>query len=81
MWLIRRLEKLSAAQKKLMTKNLEKNGVPNLIAYIYRRIVVIPLYVQRPAGVTAKRITATSPALTQIFKFDVFFAITTGRPF
>ncbi len=23
---------------------------------------------------------ATSPALTQIFKFDVFFAITTGRP-
>jgi hypothetical protein len=33
----------------------------------------------RPAGVTAKRITATSPALTQIFKFDVFFAITTGR--
>jgi uncharacterized protein YkuJ len=35
MWLIRRLEKLSAAQKKLMTKNLEKNGVPNLIAYIF----------------------------------------------
>src|SRR5659263_716189 len=42
MRLIRRLKKLSASQKKLKTENLAKNGMPNLLAYIYGRIVVIP---------------------------------------
>ena len=47
MWLKRGLKKLSAAQKKLRTKYLAKNGMPNLLAYIYGRIGAVPCVVNK----------------------------------
>ncbi len=54
MRLIRRLKKLSAAQKKLKTENLAKNGMPNPLAYIHVEIGVIPLYAAEIKSYTSK---------------------------
>jgi len=40
---MRGLKKLSAAQRKLKTENLTKNGMPKLLACVYVEIVAIPL--------------------------------------
>jgi hypothetical protein len=44
MRLKRGLKKLSAAQKKVEDRNLAKNGMPKLLAYVYVEILEIPLY-------------------------------------
>ena len=72
--MIRRLKKLSASQKKLKTENLAKNGMPNLLAYIYGRIVVIPftgisgdvqiaLHSSRPSGSNGEKNNAKQISL------------------
>jgi hypothetical protein len=38
------LKKLSAAQRKLKTENLTKNGMLNPLAYMYVEIGVIPFF-------------------------------------
>jgi hypothetical protein len=47
MWLIRRLKKLSVAQKKVENRNVAKNDMPNLLAYICGRIGAVPLILQK----------------------------------
>jgi hypothetical protein len=44
MRLKRGLKKFSAAQKKVEDRNLAKNGMPKLLAYVYVEILEIPLY-------------------------------------